>query len=384
MSERRSRRSRGDKRTRAEIYALFATIALVVVLAAGAISAFMLVSELKDYAGQSRFLSDVLSRLESVSAKAADAENEQKAYSQNPDPGRLKGFSDAVAGIQADYQALLKLTADDPGTQLEIQAAKAQTDKAADAVRDAIDYHRTGQGAHALAFINQGGSLASSVRQAVAPLQKRVEKALLESRSKPEEIASRIGWWLLLSWTLAAIIGGTVSVMALRQAAIVGRLHRRLRRESIFDALTGLPNTVFLEEWLTRSIARASRTNARVGVLFVDINNFKQVNHGLGYSEGDKVLLELAEKLRTVSRASDFVARLRNDSFAVVMPDVVEAAQIETAMARLSGLAVVRSGIAIKITVGVAVFPEDAESADNLLRLSRAAMYRNRQGRRAA
>src|SRR5689334_1214333 len=308
MSERRSRRSRGDKRTRAEIYALFATIALVVVLAAGAISAFMLVSELKGYAGQSRFLSDVLSRLESVSAKAADAESEQKAYAQNPDPGRLKGFSEAVAGIQADYEALLKLTADDPGTQLEIQAAKAQTDKAADAVRDAIDYHRTGQGAHALAFINQGGSLASSVRQAVAPLQKRVEKALLESRSKPEEIASHIGWWLLLSWTLAAIIGATVSVMALRQAAIVGRLHRRLRRESIFDALTGLPNSVFLEEWLTRSIARASRTNARVGVLFVDINNFKQVNHGLGYSEGDKVLLELAEKLRTVSRASDFVA----------------------------------------------------------------------------
>ena len=170
MSERRSRRSRGDKRTRAEIYALFATIALVAVLAVGAISAFMLVSELKGYAGQSRFLSDVLSHLESVSAKAADAESEQRAYSQNPEPARLKGFGEAVAGIQADYQALLKLTADDPGTQLEIQAAKAQTDKAADAVRDAIDYHRTGQGAHALAFINQGGSLASSVRQATSPL----------------------------------------------------------------------------------------------------------------------------------------------------------------------------------------------------------------------
>ncbi|MGZ5171758.1 MAG: diguanylate cyclase domain-containing protein [Burkholderiales bacterium] len=383
MSETRSRRSRERKSTAAEILAIAAAVILVLVLGGGAGSTYEMVTALTEQANESTYFSSVLARLEALTSKAADAQNEQRAYMQNPDPRRLKGFDDARAGIQSEYEAALKLTNEDRPTQIEIQAAKAQTDKALDTVRDAIDYQRTGQGEHALAFLAQSGSLTGTFKEAIGPIRQKFEAALLQSRNKPRDVASRMANWVLATWILAALVGVGIAVLAIRQARAAGHLHRRLRRESIFDALTGLPNSVYLDEWLTRSIARASRTSLKVAVLFVDINNFKQVNHGLGYSEGNRVLLEVSEKLRSITRSSDFVARVRNDSFAIVMPDVTDMQQVESAMNRFTGLNVVRAGIAIKTTVGSAVFPEDAESADNLLRLSRAAMYRNRQSRRA-
>jgi diguanylate cyclase (GGDEF)-like protein len=384
MEEKRSRRSNRFRTTRAEMFAMVAAATLIVMLSVGAWSAYYMVASLRDHANESAYLTGVVAHLDALLARAADAENEHRAYLQNADANRLKGFNEALAGIQSEFRELLKLTSDDQGAQLEIQAAKAQTDKTLESIRDAIDYQRIGQNAHALAVVGQSGSIAATVKEATASLQKKFETALFETRNRPREVASRTATWLLVTWLLAAIVGGGVAALAVRQARLVGRLHRRLRRESIYDELTSLPNAVYLEEWLTRSLARAAGTNMKVGVLYVDINDFKQVNHGLGYAEGDKVLLEVSEKLRQMTRSSDFLARVRNDSFAVVMPDVVDMQQVESEMSRLSGISVVRSGIAIKTTVGAAIFPEDAESADNLLRLSRAAMYRNRQTRRAA
>src|SRR4051794_37952154 len=140
MSESHPRRSRSRSSNRAEILAMSAALALMLVLMVGAWSAFELVSRLTDDANEATYYSSVLTRLERLSAKAADAENEQRAYMQNPDAARLKGFNDALAGIQSEYEALLKLTSQNGGAQAEIQAAKAQTDKTVDSIRDAIDY----------------------------------------------------------------------------------------------------------------------------------------------------------------------------------------------------------------------------------------------------
>ena len=142
---------------------------------------------------------------------------------------------------------------------------------------------------------------------------------------------------------------------------------RRLEAEfqEWYAATVDLPGTYYLEvvEWLYKQNRLAEGTLVALG-------------HRIDLARVRVPLFLLA------ARDDDIVAA--EQVFATEARVGTAASEIETAMARLSGLAVVRSGIAIKITVGVAVFPEDAESADNLLRLSRAAMYRNRQGRRAA
>ena len=384
MSDRPRRRSGGKNSSGVERLALAAVTALVAFLLAGAWLAADIISALSDQVTESTYLANTIERFEAVMARAADAENEQRAYLQTPDAQRLKAFHEAVAGMRTEFEGLLKATAGDPSLNADVGAARAMTDKAVDSVRDAIDYQRIGQGPHASAIVQQSGSINGTVKETIGPLHKKFEDALAQSRNKPREVASSTATWLVVTWVLAAAFGGALAVLAIRQARAVARMHRRLRQESIYDTLTGLPNGVYLEEWLSRSLHRAVRTGAKVGLLFVDINNFKQVNHALGHGEGDRVLTEIAGKLASVTRASDFVARVRNDSFAVVMADVIDLGEIEIAMSRLVDLSVDRAGIAIKTTVGAAVFPEDAETADNLLRLSRAAMYRNRQTRRAA
>lgn len=382
MSEKRSRSGSGT--TRPEIVAIAAAMALVLTLAIGAWVAFMMVKTLSDEATEESYLSNVLSRLDTIVSRATDADAEYRAFQESGGPSRQKAFTDLLVAIRTDYDELLNLTSHDQTTHAELTAAKAKTDKTIDSIRDALDYKRTEQGTQAIVVLGDGGSLLATTKQATAALQKRFQSALIERGTRPRELADRTALWLLTTWLLAAMIGAGIAYLAIRHARNVGRLQRRLRRESIYDSLTGLPNGVYLEEWLKRSLARAVRTQTKVSVLYFDINDFKQVNHGLGYSEGDKVLLEVAEKLRAITRSSDFVARIRNDSFAVVLPDIIDLSQVESAISRLNTISVVRSGLAIKTTVGAAIYPEDAESADNLLRLSRAAMYRNRQTRRAA
>ena len=384
MSERPRRRSQGRSTSGVERLALAGAIGLVLALLGGAWLAADMMSALSDQVTESTYLANTINRFEAVMAKAAEAETEQRAYLQNADDKRLKAFHEAVAAMRTEFDELFKATAGEPSLNADIGAARAMTDKAVDSVRDAIDYQRIGQAPHGNAIIQQSGSISGTVKETIGPLHAKFEAALVQSRNRPREVASNTATWLVATWLLAAALGVTLAVLAIRQARAVGRMHRRLRDESIYDGLTGLPNGVYLEEWLSRSLHRAVRTGAKVGLLFVDINNFKQVNHALGHGEGDRVLTEIAGKLTSVTRASDFVARVRNDSFAVVMADVLDLQEIESAMSRLVDLSVDRAGIAIKTTVGAAVFPEDAETADNLLRLSRAAMYRNRQTRRAA
>ena len=106
------------------------------------------------------------------------------------------------------------------------------------------------------------------------------------------------------------------------------------------DELTGLPNRAYTNEWLARSIAAAKRGGEKLGLLYLDLNGFKQVNDTLGHAAGDDVLVDVAANLRSTARDSDFVARLGGDEFAVVMPRVGSRADAETAAKRFSEMAV--------------------------------------------
>jgi len=379
------RRSRGDRHdSRREVTAIAAALVLAVVLGAGAWIAVQLVAVLDDHAKQTNYLSSVVSQLDGLLTKAGEADADHRAFLQNPDDRKLKSMNESLAGIQTAFAELLKLTTNDPGVQVDLISAKNVVDKKLESIRDALDYQRVGQGSQALTVIRESGSIGSTVTTAISPIHKKFVAMLDENRNKPREITSYTGLWLLATWLIAAALGGLITVIAVRESRLAGRLLKRLRRESIQDRLTGLPNGVYLEEWLTRSLPRATRHGGMVGLIYVDINNFKQVNHALGRDEGDKLLIEVAEKLSSITRSSDFVARIRNDSFAVVMQDVRDAQQVESATRRFGALGVTRAGMPIRITAGHAIFPEDAETASNLIRLSRAAMYRNRQTRRVA
>lgn len=147
------------------------------------------------------------------------------------------------------------------------------------------------------------------------------------------------------------------------------------------DLLTGLPNRVMLMSHLSRSMANARRNALRGAVLLLDLDRFKNVNDSLGHAAGDQLLRAMAERLRQRLRESDMVARLGGDEFVVVLDNVsdpqeagVVAHQIIDVLSRSFTL---RSGheVFVGASVGISLFPDDADDAHQLLQQADAALY---------
>lgn len=146
------------------------------------------------------------------------------------------------------------------------------------------------------------------------------------------------------------------------------------------DTLTGLPNRVLLMDRLEFILASARRRNAKVGILFIDLDNFKTVNDSLGHAAGDALLRLTASRIEGTLRSVDVVSRLGGDEFLVVLPDLEDeqspVAVAEKLLAAVSEpVALEGQGLSVSPSIGIAVFPRDGASADTLIRNADAAMY---------
>lgn len=153
-----------------------------------------------------------------------------------------------------------------------------------------------------------------------------------------------------------------------------------LQRRATMDALTEIPNRSLFFDRLENALASAKRYGDQLAVLFVDLNEFKNVNDSHGHAMGDEVLKQVAARFRDRVRTADTLARLGGDEFGVVL-SAVDSSEAVTKVAE-SLLAAVEApfevnGITVKVgaTVGASLFPEHATSGDELLRLADMAMY---------
>jgi len=156
---------------------------------------------------------------------------------------------------------------------------------------------------------------------------------------------------------------------------------------ALYDPLSGLPNRILLHERLTEALAKAREHEARVAVLFVDLDRFKQVNDNFGHAAGDHLLTAVAERLRAAVRTEDLLARLGGDEFVVVCQEVTYTGEAETIAERLlMSLAhpffVKTEELAVSASVGIAFSDNTSkgrkESAETLLHDADAAMYRSK------
>jgi diguanylate cyclase (GGDEF)-like protein len=154
----------------------------------------------------------------------------------------------------------------------------------------------------------------------------------------------------------------------------------RIKHLAFHDPLTGLANGRLFNEHLATAIARARRHQQRLAVLFCDLDRFKNVNDSLGHVVGNRLLQEMASRLRDGVREADVLARLGGDEFTILLEDLRDpddagavAAKVLAAIAR--PFDVDGHQLHVSTSVGLAVYPDDGDDADTLLKNADAAMY---------
>ena len=169
------------------------------------------------------------------------------------------------------------------------------------------------------------------------------------------------------------------------------RAEEEVRRLNRHDGLTGLPNRTQLEARLKGAVTRARRRDQAVALLSIDLDNFKLVNDSLGHAAGDRLLRRVAARLRGVEGADGLLARYGGDEFLVLLGDLspepqrrARAAAEDVAGRLAKPFSVAGAEFHVEASVGISLFPDDADGAGALLRHAHAAMHQSKSRGRAA
>ncbi|MFC4258919.1 EAL domain-containing protein [Marinobacter lacisalsi] len=158
------------------------------------------------------------------------------------------------------------------------------------------------------------------------------------------------------------------------------RYEQQLLRQANYDVLTGLPNRMLALDRLKLAVAQAQRENALVGVMFLDLDNFKHINDTMGHDAGDTLLVEASRRISSCLRGTSTVARLGGDEFLVLLPGLKDesgAEQVADRILKGFGAPFLLNGQEVFVTtsIGIAIYPSDSDKTGTLLQNADAAMY---------
>jgi diguanylate cyclase (GGDEF)-like protein/PAS domain S-box-containing protein len=162
------------------------------------------------------------------------------------------------------------------------------------------------------------------------------------------------------------------------------RADERIWRHANFDSLTEMPNRRLFRDRLEQEVRKAQRTHTAIAVLFLDLDRFKQVNDLLGHDAGDLLLVQAARRIEDCVREVDTVARLGGDEFTVILSALEDADKVEQIAQKIltvlaEPFSIGKEYLYISGSVGIALYPDDADSAEELIRKADQAMYAAKQ-----
>ena len=178
-------------------------------------------------------------------------------------------------------------------------------------------------------------------------------------------------------------VGAAIDISVRKQA------EEQIRRAALYDALTDLPNRTLFHDRLAQALARAKRIGSQVIITLLDLDGFKEVNDIHGHPVGDKLLREVAIRMRSITRESDSWARLGGDEFALIEENVRDASHVPTVAQRVLNtfrLPFIVQGHELNVgaSLGIAVYPVDGMEAELLLRNADIALYRAKEARKGS
>ncbi len=157
-------------------------------------------------------------------------------------------------------------------------------------------------------------------------------------------------------------------------------------KASLHDLLTGLPNRALFYDRLEHGLEQAKRHQWNLAVMFLDLDNFKQINDQYGHDIGDKVLLTVAKKLKENTRSDDTICRFGGDEFLYLLMEVKSKREVTKIIKKLlKAIAVpcddIAQNLVVKISIGVSLFPKNADNLEALIKSADDAMYVAKKGK---
>jgi diguanylate cyclase (GGDEF)-like protein len=186
---------------------------------------------------------------------------------------------------------------------------------------------------------------------------------------------------LKMEWIYRKLVRTNDGVaVTLRDISAAKALEQELVRLGNEDDLTGLPNRHWLMEFLPVAMERTKKQDGMVGVLFIDLDGFKNVNDTLGHSAGDELLQAVAQRLKSALRPTDNVVRFGGDEFIVILAPVADAGGAARVAARiavafLQSFELSRGRHTVSTSIGISLYPQDGDDPETLLKNADMAMY---------
>lgn len=257
-----------------------------------------------------------------------------------------------------------------------------------------IDYHIA---THGLKFVEKAGitpftsTITMAVNNSQPELASIMQKGLLAVGGNNQQ--------LLDNWKISDnqddrvlnIIFALILIIFLYVLVKFYRLKQSVKKQNAetqqqiwhqanFDQLTNLPNRHLLIDRLEHEVERADRSKCSIGLLFIDLDNFKKVNDQSGHSLGDKLLTEAATRISLCVRSSDTTARFGGDEFVVIIPDLKDIFSLETTCQKILSeierpFSIDGNVFYISASIGVSTYPNDCHNHDDLLSYADQAMY---------
>lgn len=169
-------------------------------------------------------------------------------------------------------------------------------------------------------------------------------------------------------------------VWCCRDITEVRKNEKLLKHQANHDALTGLPNRTLILDVLNHAIEMANRHNSKIGLLFIDLDDFKKINDTAGHHEGDRYLVEFAKRIQTSLKTGDILGRLGGDEFVVILEDIVDVSDIVQINERILKLCeepfyIKDKKYYMSCSIGISLSPDDSSDSSELIRKADMAMY---------
>lgn len=321
----------------------------------------------------------IVRTLESLVGTIINAETAWSNYQQTKEAGYLQTFHSAIGETEKYRDELKNIYS---GANGRFDELFILINSRLDVLKELLGSVTRGTGPETeVEILRREELIHNELIQAVQNLEKQEDAKIVDLDVQTDRVSRRSTYSLLGGTLLSVVVFSGMFALLYRELRERKRLEQVIKRQAHFDPLTGLRNRLSFIERLDYAIIQAGRSRQRLAIMYLDVDRFKDINDALGHEAGDRLLKEVAARLRASVREADTLARIGGDEFNLLVANVPDKGTNAALIAEkivasfVQPFSIMGQEVRSSCSLGISIYPEDAETAGGLLVNADVAMY---------